>query len=129
MMSTRINSNSLTIIVCLVTIFPVVQISSACPHTFKSMNPSSLNWILDSEMQPTYCASPVTSFTPYHNHHIREAFARTQPIPITLQEFYNHMGETPPVPVDKCKPHLLGSIKAFITQANCFARKLFPQSA
>jgi len=127
MMSIQINSNSLTIIVCLATIFPVVQISSACPHTFKSMNPSSLNWILDSEMQLTHCASPVISFTPYHNHHIREAFA--QPIPITLQEFYNHMGKTPFVLADKYKPHLFGSIKVFITQANCFAYKLFPQSA
>jgi len=82
-------------------------------------------------MHPTHRTSPVTSFTPYHNHHIREAFARNlpRPVPITLQEFYNHMGETSPVLADKCKPNLLRSVKAFITQANCFARELFPRSA
>ena len=116
---------------CLATIVPVVQISSACTHTFKPMNSSSPNCILDSEMHPTHRASPVTSFTPYHNHHIREAFARNlpQPISITLQEFHNHIGETSPIPADKCNPDLLRTIKAFITQANCFAHKLFPQSA
>lgn len=81
-------------------------------------------------MHPTHRTSPVTSFTPYHNHHIREAFAHDLPHPIhiTLQEFYNLMGETSPVPADKCKPNMLCSINAFITQANCFAHKLYPQS-